>query len=188
MSPGALLAWCSWLHPRVTTVRAAFALISEWLDAALALSHLGLLRCFHWLFDSLGKPLVTPSEVALPRFSSMPGLLLRCRYVVFRPLWRWASAILGGYPPCYASPNWVWRLIHETCSLLLLPRTTGALAPLFASARNALDAALDLSHLGLSRCFHWLFHSLSKPLVVPSWLCFCAVAKVPVSSAGRSLR
>ncbi|KAK8563262.1 hypothetical protein V6N12_035412 [Hibiscus sabdariffa] len=85
------------------------------LDAALALSRLGLPRCFHWLFHSLGKPLVAPSEVALPRFSSMPGLLLRCR----------------------------------TCSLLLLPCTAGALAPLFAPARNALDAALDLSRLGL---------------------------------------
>ncbi|KAK8593682.1 hypothetical protein V6N12_045757 [Hibiscus sabdariffa] len=29
MSPGVVLAWCGWLHPRVTTVRAAFALISE---------------------------------------------------------------------------------------------------------------------------------------------------------------
>ncbi|KAK8984993.1 hypothetical protein V6N11_073143 [Hibiscus sabdariffa] len=119
------------------------------LDAALALSHLGLPRFFHWLFHSLGKPLVAPSEVALPRFSLMPGLLLRCRCVVCRPLWRLASAILGGYPPRYASPDWVWRPIHRTCSLLVLPCTTGALAPLFAPARNALDAALDLSHLGL---------------------------------------
>ncbi|KAK8593692.1 hypothetical protein V6N13_042744 [Hibiscus sabdariffa] len=158
------------------------------LDAALALSHLGLPRCFHWFFLSLGKPLVVPSEVALPRFSSMPGLLLRCRCVVCGPLWRWASAILGGYPPRYASPDWVWRPIHGTCSLLLLPCTTGALAPLFAPARNALDATLDLSRLGLPRCFHWLFHSLGKPLVAPSWLRLCAAAKVPVSSAGRSPR
>ncbi|KAK8563253.1 hypothetical protein V6N13_007793 [Hibiscus sabdariffa] len=259
MSPGAVLAWCGWLHPRVTTVRVAFALISvsgsssvflnarpafalsvhclwRWasailggfplhyaspywvwrpihgacfllllpcmtgalaplfaparnaLDAALALSRLGLPRCFHWLFHSLGKPLVAPSEVALPRFSSMPGLLLRCRCVVCHPLWRWASAILGGHPPRYTSPNWVWRPIHGTCSLLLLPCTTGALAPLFAPARNALDAALDLSRLGLPRCFHWLFHSLGKPLVTPSWLRLFATAKVTISSAGRSPR
>ncbi|KAK8984992.1 hypothetical protein V6N11_073142 [Hibiscus sabdariffa] len=126
-----------------------FASARNALDAALTLSRLGLPRCFHWLFHSFGKPLVAPSEVALPRFSSMPGLLLRCRCVVCRPLWRWASAILGGYPPRYASPDWVWRPIHGTCSLLLLPCTTGALAPLFAPARNALDAALDLSRLDL---------------------------------------
>ncbi|KAK8984980.1 hypothetical protein V6N11_073130 [Hibiscus sabdariffa] len=165
-----------------------FAPARNALDAALALSRLGLPRCFHWLFHSLGKPLVAPSEVALPRFSSMPGLLLRCRCIVCRPLWHWASVILGGYPPRYASPDLVWRPIHGTCSLLLLPCTTGALAPLFAPARNALDAALDLSRLGLPRCFHWLFHSLSKPLVAPSWLHLCAAAKVPVSSAGRSPR
>ncbi|KAK8667676.1 hypothetical protein V6N13_007824 [Hibiscus sabdariffa] len=105
MSPGAVLAWCGWLHPHVTTVRADFALIS-----------------------------------------------------------RWASAILGGFPPRYASPDWVWHPIHGACSLQLMPCTTGALAPLFAPARNALDAALALSRLGLPRCFHWLFHSLGKPL------------------------
>ncbi|KAK8555298.1 hypothetical protein V6N12_009446 [Hibiscus sabdariffa] len=135
---------CSLLLQPCTTGALAplFAPARNALDAALALSRLGLPRCFHWLFHSLGKPLVVPSE----------------------------------------------RPIHGTCSLLLLPCTTGALAPLFAPARNALDATLDLSRLGLPRCFHWLFHSLGKPLVVPSWLRLCVTAKVPVSSAGRSPR
>ncbi|KAK8715422.1 hypothetical protein V6N13_042756 [Hibiscus sabdariffa] len=84
-------------------------------------------------------------------------------------------ALCGAGPRLYLE----CAALHGTCSLLLLPCTTGALAPLFAPARNALDAALDLSRLGLPRCFHWLFHSLGKPLVAPSWLRLCAATRFP---------